>query len=176
MSTSYYIKLKDDHKLDETRNMLKMLEEHINKIIELETEQLGENVMERTKEILEKDNFNKQFCNSASWYGGYPTEPEDYHLKRIYLQEIEDIKVLIGVYSGGEFKWKLNGVPNGYYDLEGDDNTEWYDMKEKRVYEFPRSKEQFKEFMKKYKDKVEIVDEYSEVYTLSNFLKKVDEY
>lgn len=177
MSTTYYMRLKDDKKLDTVRKLLKETETMINLMLEKTAERLEEVVTKETNPILNKDNFNKQFCNSASWYGSYPDEPEDYHLKRIYLEELEHIQIEIGVYSSGKFNWRLMSANEGYYDVqkvnEGRAYDGWLELKE---YSFPRSKEQFKEFMKKYKDKVEIVDEYHDVYTLTQFLKKVDEY
>lgn len=177
MSTSYYIRLKDDEKLDTTRRILKETETMINLMLEKAAEKLEDVVTRDTNPILNKDNFNKQFCNAASWYGSYPDEPEDYHLKKIYLEEIEHIQIEIGTYSSGKFHWKLMSANEGYYDVqrvnEGRAYDGWLELKE---YNFPRDKAQFKEFMKKYKDKVEIVDEYSEKYTLTKFLKKVDEY
>lgn len=177
MSTTYYMRLKDDHKLDTARELISNAEELINSILENLAENLNTKITNITNPIIDKDNFNKQFCNAASWYGSYPDEQEDYHLRRICLESIEHIQVEIGTYFSGEFHWKLNSVSSGYYDVETkDDNCPYYMWDEKRVYEFPRDKAQFKEFMKKYKDKVEIVDEYHKVFTLTAFLKKVDEY
>ncbi len=177
MSTTYYMRLKDDKELNTIRKTIKGTESIINKALEIIAEDLYTKVTNITQNIINEDNFNKQFCNAASWYGGYPDEPEDYHLKKVYLSEIEDIKIEIGTYSGGGFHWKLNSVPDGYYDIEQINEEKSYDgWLELKEYSFPRSKEQFKEFMKKYKDKVEIVDEYGEIYTVTKFLKKVDEY
>lgn len=175
MSTSYYMRLKDDHTLDNLRDTLNTIESNINELLEKEADILNKIVTRQTERVIETDNFNKQFCNAADWYGSYPDEPEDYHLRRISLESIEHIEVLIGTYSGNEFHWKLNSLKDGYYECEliKEPFNIWND---KKVFEFPRSKEQFKEFMKKYKDKVEIVDEYNEVYTVTQFLKKVDEY
>lgn len=177
MSTSYYIRLKDDRKLDEARRVLKETEELINVILEKAAEKLNSVVTRDTNPILNKDNFNKQFCNAAGWYGSYPDEPEDYHLRKIYLAEIENIQIKIGTYSGGKFNWYITSANEGYYDVVKVNENRAYDgWLELKEYSFPRDKAQFKEFMKKYKDKVEIVDEYSETYTLTNFLKKVNEY
>lgn len=176
MSTTYYLRLKDDNKLNDMRDTLTELQEQMNVLLEKVAEMLSESVVQKTMPIKEKDNFNKQFCNASGWYGSYPDEPSDYHLGRICLESVEHIQIEIGVYTSGEFHWKLMDKPDGYYDLQGDADTEWYNLKELKVYEFPRSKEQFKTFMKKYKNKVEIVNEYSEVFTLTQFLKEVDEY
>lgn len=176
MSTTYYLRLKDDNKLNDLRNTLNTIESQINALLEKEAELLHDMVTSKTHEIIEQDNFNKQFCNAADWYGSYPDEPEDYHLRRTNLETLENIEVEIGVYAGGEFRWRIFSHKDGYYEsvpLEDDVYGLWKDLK---VFEFPRSKEQFKEFMKKYKDKVEIVDEYNEVFTLTAFLKNVDEY
>lgn len=179
MSTTYYMRLKDDHKLDIVRELIKQSEVLINGVLENLAENLNKMVTDVTNPIIDVDNFNKQFCNAASWYGSYPDEPEDYHLKKVYLSELEHIQVEIGTYSNGKFNWKLTSIPEGYYDVELYDLNQ-YDYlkyhKEKRDFDFPRDKTQFKDFMKKYKDKVEIVDEYNDVYTLTAFLKKVDEY
>lgn len=177
MSTSYYMRLKDDKKLDTMRRILEETETMVNLILERTAERLYDIVTNDTNPIIDKDNFNKQFCNSAGWYGGYPDEQEDYHLRRICLSEIEHIQVEIGTYSSGKFNWKLMSVNEGYYGVQRVDEGRAYDgWLELKEYSFPRDKAQFKEFMKKYKDKVEIVDEYSEVFTLTQFLKKVDEY
>lgn len=177
MSTSYYMRLKDDKKLDTMRRILEETETMVNLILERTAERLYDIVTNDTNPIIDKDNFNKQFCNSAGWYGGYPDEQEDYHLRRICLSEIEHIQVEIGTYSSGKFNWKLMSVNEGYYDVQRVDEGRAYDgWLELKEYSFPRDKAQFKEFMKKYKDKVEIVDEYHEAYTLTQFLKKVDEY
>lgn len=172
MSTSYYMRLKDDHTLDNLRDMLKTIESNINELLEKEADILNKIVTRQTERVIETDNFNKQFCNAADWYGSYPDEPEDYHLRRIYLESIKHIEVLIGTYSSGEFHWKLNGLKDGYYECEliKEPFNIWND---KKVFEFPRSEEQFKQFMKQYKDKVEIVDEYGEIYTTTQFLKKI---
>lgn len=176
MSTTYYMRLKDDRKLDQVRDTLNEVEKQINVLLEKEAELLHEMVIPKLEEVLNKDNFNKQFCNAAGWYASYPDEPEDYHLRRTCLETIEDIKVEIGTYSSGGFHWRLNSLKDGYYDLEYlDDNDPWGMTKDLKVFNMPRSKEQLKAFMKQYKDKVEIVDEYDEVYTVTQFLKKVDE-
>ena len=163
MSTAYYI-----------RQKLRDKQEEINKYLEKEAEELHELVTVATQKIMEKDKFNKQFCNSASWYGGYPDEPEDYHLRKIWVEEIEPIRVDIGVYSGGKFNWHLMNVSCGYYELKPLGDEVW-NYEELKVYEFPRNKEQFIAFMNIYKDKLEIINEYDEVLTLKEFLKEVDE-
>lgn len=174
MSTTYYIRLKSDKKLNKIRNYLKKEEERINQILEKEAEKLYNKVTEMTEQIINEDNFTKQFCNSAGWYGGYPDEPEDYHLKKIWIEEIEPIRIEIGVYSGGSFHWHLMNVNNGYYELKSLGDRLW-DYEELKVYEFPKNREQFIWFMQKYKDKVEIVDEYNNIFTLNKFLKEVGE-
>lgn len=177
MSTTYYMRLKDDHKLDATRELIKQSEVLINGILENLAENLNKMVTDVTNPIIDVDNFNKQFCNAASWYGSYPDEPEDYHLKKVYLSELEHIQVEIGTYSSGEFHWRIDSIPSGYYDVNiRIDNCPYNLWTELRDFDFPRDKAQFKDFMKKYKNKVEIVDEYNDVYTLTAFLKKVDEY
>lgn len=177
MSTSYYIRLKDDARLEPMRRILEETETMINLLLEKTAERLNDIVTNDTNPIIDKDNFNRQFCNAASWYGSYPDEHEEYHLKEIYLEGIEHIQIEIGINSSDGFHWKLATAPEGYYDVETrSDNCPYYMWKELKEYSFPRDKAQFKEFMKKYKDKVEIVDEYSKRYTLTEFLKKVDEY
>ena len=177
MSTTYYMRLKDDHKLDTARELISNAEELINSILENLAENLNTKITNITNPIIDKDNFNKQFCNAASWYGSYPDEQEDYHLRRICLSEIEHIQIEIGTYSSGKFHWKLMSVNEGYYDaVKVNENRPYDGWLELKEYSFPRDKAQFKEFVKKYKDKVEIVDEYHEVFTLTAFLKKVDEY
>lgn len=174
MSTAYYLRLKDDHKLDNIRKKLEAKQEEINKYLEKEAEELYNLVTEETQKIIDTDNFNKQFCNSASWYGGYPDEPEDYHLRKIWVEELEQIRVEIGVYSGGSFHWHLMNVNNGYYELKPLGEEVW-NYEELKVYDFPRSREEFIWFMEKYQDKVEIINEYNEVFTLEAFLKEIDE-
>lgn len=177
MSTSYYMRLKDDRNLDTIRSILEETEEIINGMLESTAEKLYTLVTNNTNQLIDKDNFNKQFCNAASWYGGYPDEQEDYHLRRINISEIEHIQVEIGVNTVSGFQWKLSSIPDGYYDVQKiDDKRAYDDWLELKEYHFPRDKAQFKDFMKKYKDKVEIVDEYGEVFTMTEFLKKVDEY
>lgn len=176
MSTTYYLRLKDDNNLTSVRNTLSEIETQINALLEKEAELLHTMVTNETAKILDKDNFNKQFCSAADWYGSYPDESEDYHLRRICLETLENIEVEIGTYSSGSFKWRIFNQKNGYYDCEPLDEEFCGLWKEHKVFEFPRSKEQFKEFMKQYKDRVEIVDEYGDVFTTTDFLKKVDEY
>lgn len=176
MSTTYYLRLKDDNKLNDIRTTLGIIESQINALLEKEAELLHDMVTSKTQEIINYDNFNKQFCNAADWYGSYPDEPEDYHLRRTSLETLENIEVEIGTYSYNGFKWRLFNQKDGYYDAEQLEDDIYGLWKEHKVFEFPRSKEQFKAFMKKYKDKVEIVDEYNEVYTMTSFLKKVDEH
>lgn len=176
MSTTYYMRLKDSNKLDTQRELIKNTEYMVNRLLERLAEDLHETIIPKMEDIIDTDNFNKQFCNAAGWYASYSSEPEDYHLRRVCLESIDDIKVDIGTYSSGEFHWHLNSLKDGYYDIEYlDKDDPWGMSKDLKVFNMPRSKEQLKEFMKKYKDKVEIIDEYDEVYTVTQFLKKVDE-
>ena len=118
MSTSYYMRLKDDHTLDNLRDALETIESNINELLEKEADILNKIVTRQTERVIETDNFNKQFCNAADWYGSYPDEPEDYHLRRICLESIKHIEVLIGTNTGSGFHWKLNGLKDGYYECE----------------------------------------------------------
>ena len=74
MSTSYYMRLKDDHTLDNLRDTLKTIESNINELLEKEADILNKIVTRQTERVIETDNFNKQFCNAADWYGSYPDE------------------------------------------------------------------------------------------------------
>lgn len=172
MSTTYYIRLKDSNKLDKLRYLIFITERMINSILETQAREFHNIIQPDLEEILNKDDFNKQFCNAADWYASYPDEPEDYHLKKVSMEDISDIKVDIGTNTGSGFRWHLNGLKDGYYDTEEVDRGFW---KDKKCFNMPRSKEQLVSFMKTYKDKVEIVDEYGEVYTVTQFLKKVGE-
>ena len=172
MSTTYYIRLKDSNKLNKIRYLISVTEKMINSILETQAKELHDIIQPDLDDILNKDNFNKQFCNAADWYASYPDEPEEYHLRKIFMEDLSDIKVDIGTNTSSGFHWHLNALKDGYYDTEEIDTGFWND---KKCFYMPRSKEQLISFMKEYKDRVEIVDEYGEVYTITQFLKKVDE-
>lgn len=172
MSTTYYMRLKDNGKLDKVRYLISITERMINSILETQARELHNIIQIDLEEVLNKDDFNKQFCNAADWYASYPDEPEDYHLKKVFMEDIPSIEVNIGTNTGSGFHWHLSSLKDGYYDTEEVDTGFWED---KKCFNMPRSKEQLVSFMNTYKDKVEIVDEYGEVYTVKQFLKKVNE-